>query len=258
MFSADLFSRPARRRQSQRAFASDHESRWLLALMADEISERLGFIGHSAQRCLILGPGARDLDALLRPPAPLQIVADPSWVAAQGQNGVQCDEDRLPFADGSFDLIVAAGGLDSVNDLPGALILIRKALAPGGLFLGAMAGAGSLPWLRSVTRQAQPSMQAVSRCHPQIDVQAAGDLLSRAGFARPVADSQQITARYSDLFRLIADLRANAMSNCLTVRKALRRDELTRMVLNFRPDGKEKVEEIFALLFLTGWAAQPS
>lgn len=256
MLPSDLFSRPARRRQSERAFTSDHDDRWLLASMTEEIHERLELIGHTARRRLILGPGARELVSRPTPTATFQIIADPGWAAAHGLNGVQCDEDRLPFADGSFDLIVAAGGLDSVNDLPGALILIRKALAPGGLFLGTMAGSGSLPWLRSVTQKAQPAMQAVSRCHPQIDVQAAGDLLSRAGFARPVADHQLIKARYADLFRLIADLRANALSNCLTARKALRRDELARMALNFRPDGEEKVEEIFSLLFLTGWAPQ--
>lgn len=258
MLPTDLFSRAARRRQNQRAFASDADSRWLLALMADEIAERLGLIEHSAKRRLILGPGARELVGRMVPSATLQLVADPSWSAAHGQGGIQCDEDRLPFADASFDLIVAAGGLDSVNDLPGALLLIRKALAPGGLFLGMMVGSGSLPLLRSATRQAQPAMQAVSRCHPQIDVQAAGDLLSRAGFARPVADNQLINARYADLFRLIADLRANALSNCLSARKALRRDELARMALNFRSAGEEKVKESFSLLVLTGWASQAS
>lgn len=258
MLPTDLFSRAARRRQNQRAFTSDADNRWLLALMADEIAERLGTIEHAAQTRLILGPGARELRARLAPPAKFQLVADPCWGAAHGQGGVQCDEDRLPFADASFDLIVAAGGLDSVNDLPGALILIRKALAPGGLFLGIMVGSGSLPLLRSVIRQAQPERQVISRCHPQIDVQAAGDLLSRAGFARPVADSQLIKARYADLFRLIADLRANGLSNCLATRKALRRDELAQMSLNFRSDDEEKVEESFALLVLTGWASQAS
>lgn len=258
MLPSDLFSRQARRRQSQRAFASDHDSRWLLAAMAKEIDERLELIGHSAPRRLILGPGARELVSQPIPPSTFQIVADPGWAATHGLSGIQCDEDRLPFADGSFDLIIAAGGLDSVNDLPGALLLVRKALASGGLFLGTMVGSGSLPWLRSVTQQAQPAMHAISRCHPLIDVQAAGDLLSRAGFARPVADHQLIKARYANLFRLIADLRANALSNCLSTRKALRRDELARMVLNFRPDSEEKVEEVFSLLFLTGWAPQTS
>lgn len=255
MIPTDLFSRPARRRQSQRAFDSDQDSRWLLRLMAEELAERLSLVGHAGPRRLILGPGARELITLLDAPAALQVTADASWAAAHGLKGVQCDEDRLPFADGSFDIIIAVGGLDCVNDVPGALILMRRALAPGGLFLGAMAGAGSVPVLRTVTSQAQQGRQVVSRCHPQIDVQAAGDLLSRAGFAQPVADSLPVKARYSDLFRLIADLRANGLSNSLTIRKALRRDELARMALQFRPDGADKTEECISLLFLTGWGS---
>src|SRR3546814_13098572 len=104
--------------------------------------------------------------------------------------GVQADEDALPFADASFDLIIACGTLESVNDLPGALILIRRILRPDGLFLAAFAGAGSLPVLRSALLAGDADRPA-QHIHPQIDVRSAGDLLSRAGFAMPVADGDR-------------------------------------------------------------------
>ena len=117
--------------------------------------------------------------------------ADAGRRFAAAASGVQGDEDRLPFADHAFDLIVSVGALDSVNDLPGALTLIRRALRPDGLFLAAFAGAGSLPRLRAAMRAAEEAedIAASPHIHPQIDVRAAGDLLGRAGFALPVVDS---------------------------------------------------------------------
>ncbi len=118
---------------------------------------------------------------------------------------MQCDEDRLPFADGAFDLVVSVGALDSVNDLPGALLLTRRALKPDGLFLAALAGAGSLARLRRAMLAADAAEGgAAPRVHPQIDVRAAGDLLVRAGFALPVVDAQPVEVRFRSLLdRLI-------------------------------------------------------
>lgn len=251
----EIFSRTARRRQNGRAALCDKDSRWLLRLMAEELTARLALLDHAASRCLIIGPGAAEVSEQLAAPMKFRAFADSSWVGAHRNGGVQCDEDRLPFADGSFDLVIAAGGLDSVNDLPGALILLRRTLVAGGLFLGALAGAGCLTRLRGAIASTRRASVAVNRCHPQIDVQAGGDLLARAGFRRSVADMQSVTARYADIYRLISDLRANALGNALTMRAALRRDELADMALAFAPDEMDsKAEESFALLFLTGWA----
>src|SRR5690606_31463537 len=99
-------------------------------------------------RVLDLGAADGSFGAVLRGRGLHVVSADSGFAFAHAARGVQCDEDRLPFADASFDLIVAAGGLDTVNDLPGALALIRRALVPDGLFLAGFAGAGSLPHLR--------------------------------------------------------------------------------------------------------------
>jgi NADH dehydrogenase [ubiquinone] 1 alpha subcomplex assembly factor 5 len=156
----------------------------------------------------------------------------------------------------SCDLILAPGGLDTVNDLPGALILMRRILVPGGLFLGAMAGAGGLETLRNIVSGVNRSDQMIARHHPQIDVRGAGDLLTRAGFKLPVAESHLIKARYSGLFTLIADLRANAMTNALVERRPLSREQLAEMAKDFGLAGDGKTEEIFSLIFMTGWAPE--
>src|SRR5919107_1568930 len=118
--------------------------------------------------------------------------------------GVQGDEDRLPFADEAFDLIVSVGVLDTVNDLPGALLLIRRALRPDGLFLAAFPGAGSLPRLKRAMLAADAvGGGAAARVHPQIEVRSAGDLLTRAGFALPVVDVQPVDVRFASLLGLV-------------------------------------------------------
>ena len=141
---------------------------------------------------------------------------------ARQAGGIQADEDALPVDPESFDLIVSAGVLDSVNDVPGALAQIRRALRPDGLFLGAFVGGGSLSTARAAFREAEADRPA-ARFHPMIDVRSAGDLLVRAGFALPVADGESVSVRYPDLFKLIADLRGMAASNVLRGRVPLTR-----------------------------------
>ncbi len=101
------------------------------------------------RRMLILGSHDGRIAARFATPGRSIVSADAGFAFARASSGVQCDEDRLPFGDASFDLVISAGVLDSVNDLPGALALIRRVLRPDGLFLGAFAGAGSLAWLKS-------------------------------------------------------------------------------------------------------------
>ena len=171
----------------------------------------------------------------------------------------QAEEDQPIFAEGTFDLIVSAGVLDSVNDLPGALALARRALRPDGLFLAAFTGAGSLATLRAALREAEGERPA-ARIHPQIDVRSAGDLLVRAGFALPVADVETLTVRYAGLGRLLADLRGMGASNVLRDRRPLRRDTLARLARAFaeRADPDGRTAERFEIIYLTGWAPAPS
>jgi Methyltransferase domain len=240
----EIFSRSARRHHRRRANASPHDDRWLIARMATEISDRLNVVRKDFADILILGSDFGALDIPARFPNAHVTVADPGDVAA-----LQCDEDRLPFADNSFDLIVAIGTLDTVNDLPGALILIRRMLRDNGLFLGAMLGAGSLSTLKQCILNI-----GIARFHPQIDVRSAGDLLMRAGFALPVADSEAITANYPNIFRLVGDLRANGLTNALAQRHPMRRADIADAAQQFSSRGSDKTAEQFVILTLTGWA----
>lgn len=248
----EIFSRTARRLQRERAARvfADHD--FLRAAMLDGILDRLETVKRDFTDVLDLGC----FDHGFAPPPGARVVrAD---LASGFAPDVQCEEDRLPFADGSFDLVVSAGVLDSVNDLPGALTLIRRVLRPDGLFLAAFVGAGSLSTLRSVIRAAEPE-RAAPRLHPQVDVRSAGDLLMRAGFALPVADLEPLTVRYRDLGRLLGDLRGMGAANILADRVALSRSTLVRMAAEFgaRADEAGRTAEQFQIVFLTGWSPSP-
>ncbi|HEV2817573.1 MAG TPA: methyltransferase domain-containing protein [Allosphingosinicella sp.] len=235
------FDRALRRLRRDRAAAGPD---YLPRRMADELLARLELVTRPLADALVLG-GAylagrlqeRGLDAT---------VSD-------------ADEDRLPFPAASFDLIVSAGALDTVNDLPGALIQIRRTLRPDGLFLAAFAGAGSLPRLRRALRAAEAAegRGAAPRIHPQIDVRTAGDLLTRAGFALPVADAERLDLRYPDFATLIGDLRGMGAANLLLARdrRPFGRIGLAAARADFEEEGG--TVERFEIIHLAGWAPAP-
>src|SRR5688572_29179015 len=142
------FDRRLRRLRRDRAATGFAEADYLHRLAADELIERLDFVKRDFRRALDLGCAGGYLTRRLRERGVDVTPFDSGAAFARAAGGVQGDEDRLPFADGAFDLVVSVGALDGVNDLPGALILTRRALKPDGLFLGAFAGAGTLPRLR--------------------------------------------------------------------------------------------------------------
>jgi SAM-dependent methyltransferase len=254
----EIFDRRRRRLRRDRPAHRFAAHDFIHARMADELLDRLDGVKRPFTRALDLGCLDGRVGASLRARGLQVISADPGFRFAGRAGGVQCDEDRLPFADASFDLVIACGGLDQVNDLPGALALIRRALRPDGLFLGAFAGAGSLARLRSILLQAEDS--AVARIHPQVDVRSAGDLLGRAGFALPVADGERVSVRYSNLFALLADLRGSASTNLLRgAIPPLSRTALSRASELFDaaadPDGK--TAETVEIVYLSGWAPAP-
>ncbi len=254
MSAPEIFDRAARRLRRDRIAGRYAEHDFLRAAMLDGLHDRLASVKRTFRDVLDLGsfgggftlPGARiaRLDAGYR------------FAAMAG--GVQADEDRLPFADGSFDLIVSAGVLDTVNDLPGALTLARRALRPDGLFLAALTSATTLPMLRAVLREAEGDRPA-PHIHPQIDVRAAGDLLLRAGLTLPVADIETLDVRYASFGRLLDDLRFMGAGNLLAGRRAMRRDTLARATAAFaaRADADGRTTEHFAILYLTGWSPSP-
>ena len=224
--------------------------------MLDGIAERLASVRRSFADVLDCGCFDRGFEA---PPGTRVARLDAGFRFARAAGGVQADEDRLPFADGSFDLVVSAGVLDTVNDLPGALALARRVLRPDGLFLAAFLGAGSLTTLRASLQVADGERPA-ARLHPQVDVRSAGDLLVRAGFALPVADVETLSVRYADLGRLLGDLRGMAATSLLPGRPPLTRAALARAAQAFaaRAGREGRVAERFEIVFLTGWAPAPT
>ena len=260
MTQPDIFDRArrAQRRDRMAARFADHD--FLYRVMLDELLDRLTDVQRDLPEVLLIGCPDDSARSALEAIGKRVVCADPGFVAARAQGGVQVDEDALPFADDSFDLIIACGTLDSVNDLPGALILMRRILRPDGLMLAAFTGAGTLPRLRAALMAGEGDRPG-QHIHPQIDVRSAGDLLSRAGFAMPVADSETLTVRYGDMLRLMQDLRGMGAGNVLTSQPpALRREALVGAAQHFAaaadPDGR--TAEQMAILYLSGWKPDSS
>jgi NADH dehydrogenase [ubiquinone] 1 alpha subcomplex assembly factor 5 len=255
----EIFDRRLRRMRRDRACDSFGEHDFLYRHMAEELLDRLGDVKRSFREVLLVGTPDNWLRDRLTASGMSVVCSDAGFANCRAAGGVQADEDRLPFADASFDLVIACGSLDSVNDLPGALILIRRILRPDGLFLGAFAGAGTLPVLRAALLAGEGERPA-PHIHPQVDVRSAGDLLSRAGFTLPVADADTLAVRYSSIFTLMADLRGMGASNILSSRPPpMTRAMLGRAAQAFSaaadPDGKTR--EQFNIIYLSGWSPDP-
>ncbi len=227
--------------------------------MIDELIERLDAITRQFTDALVVGAEPRLIEALASRGMRVSVV-DPSPRRATRFGGFCADEDdgALPVA--AFDLVIAIGTLDTVDDLPGALALMRRALRPDGAFLAVFPGAGSLPVLRGAVAQVDGlAARAVARFHPQIDVRAAGDLLVRAGFALPVADVARFDLAYPSVDRLTDDLRRAALRNVLAERHPVGktwRDAL-RAAYSVTAGEDGRTVETVAFVVLTGWAPAP-
>ena len=214
--------------------------RYLLADMIEDLLDRLSFLRVEPARALVIG----DWTGSFELPGVETLRAEP----ADG-----FDEER-PFPFGGFDLIVSLATLDTVNDLPGALIHIRDALAPGGLMIASFAGAGSLPQLRAAMLAADGDRPS-PRLHPQVDVRAGGQLLQRAGFADPVIDSRSLDVGFRSLDRLVDDLRAQGLGNVLArPGPPLGKAALARAREAFVEAGHDgRTVERFEIVTLSGW-----
>lgn len=243
---------------------------FLLARAVEDLTSRLATILRPFPRVLDLATPTpllaralaktdRQADRQVTRAAPLPEAALP------GLDTLVCDAETLPFAPASFDLAVSALALHFVNDLPGTLIQIRRALAPDGLFLACLIGGQTLTELRGALAAAEEEILggASPRVAPFADMRDLGALLQRAGFALPVTDTEAVTVRYGNLFALMADLRAMGSTNVLTQR--LRRP--TRRALFLRaaeiyaeryadPDGR--LRATFEFVWLSGWAPHES
>ncbi|HWI87449.1 MAG TPA: methyltransferase domain-containing protein [Sphingomonas sp.] len=250
-----------RRRRRDRAAPHYAAYSFVRDAIVEGLFDRLDLVTRQFGHALDLGTADGSIARGLRARGIEVTATDAGTRFAQGN--VQCDEDRLPFPPAMFDLIMSAGALDSVNDLPGALIQCRRALKPDGLFLAGFVGAGSLPKLRKALLDADQAAGGgiPQRIHPLIDVRAAGDLLMRAGFALPVADSEPLDVGYGDAVRLMADLRGMAATNILAgaAPPPITRSRLAHVVESFAEQAGSdgRVRERFELVFMTGWAPGP-
>tara|TARA_A100001391_G_scaffold129559_1_gene88653 strand:- start:398 stop:1144 length:747 start_codon:yes stop_codon:yes gene_type:complete len=239
-----IFS-PARRlaiRQRMRAMQSQgEEARFLLDDMIEDVAERLAFLRHVPARALLIGEWSGTLAPQLPPACEV--------VSVHPEEGF---DEEAPFPVGGFDLIASFGTLDTVNDLPGALIHLRNALSPGGLMIASFPGAGSLPSLREAMLAADGDRPA-AHLHPMVDVRAGGQLMTRCGYASPVVDSRPLKVSYRSFAQLIRDLRAQGLSRALASPvPPLTRDKAATAEATFM-GGAERQTEEFEILTLSGF-----
>lgn len=263
-----IFDRALQRRRRLRALRGEPVD-FLLAHVAQELVERLLVVKRSFHLAADIGTPGDALRAMMRSQGvtPVVVAVDPLALGLQNDQPlrVAADEEALPFADGSLDLIVSALALQSVNDLPGALTQIRRALKPDGLFLAALLGGETLTELRQSFAAAEAEIDGgVSpRVAPFADVRDLGALMQRAGFALPVVDTDRVTVRYATAFDLMRDLRGMGATNALTERRRvpLKRATLLRMAEIYAerfsdPDGRLRAS--FDIVWLSGWAPHES
>lgn len=257
-----VFDRPLARRRLERA-ARAGLADFLVDRFAEDLELRLSAIKRDFVCALDLGGPGEQVRDVLRRRGVTRIVRAPIACGLGGD--VVVDEEALPFAPGAFDLIVGVMSLQGVNDLPGAMVQIRRALRPDGLFIGCLPGGATLVEMRQAFTQAEAETTGGVSPHiaPFADVRDMGGLLQRAGFALPVADLEAVTVRYAHPLRLAADLRAMGASNTLVdrLRKPMRRDTLMRMAeiyLDRFSDGDGRVRATFEMVWMSGWAPHES
>ena len=242
-----IFSRRRRIAGLRRALVRQERSdaaRYILDEMVEDVLERLEFMRLAPQRALVIG----DLTGTLAPSLG-------GMGATVEERDVRSLDEERPLAGGAYDLVVSLASLDRVNDLPGALLHLREALADDGLGIASIIGAGSLANLRRAMIAAEPDRPA-PRMHPLVDTQAAAALMQRALFKRQVVDGRSLTVAFRSLDRLVDDLRDQGLGNCLASpapplgQAALARAR-TAFLESAGTDGR--VLENFEILTLTGW-----
>jgi len=257
-----IFDRLALRRHRDRAAITVDAVAPVLQDVAERLLDRLDDTTRRFTRALDVG-GRGVVAPMLRARGIATISCDqsPAMAARNGGPAVAADEERLPFAPASFDLVVANLSLHGINDLPGALIQLRQALVPDGLFLASLPVLGTLAELRAALTAAEAELSngASPRVAPFPDLRDGAALLQRAGFALPVADAEEITLRYATPFGLLRDLRHAGETNATSERsrrippRALFPAALARMV---GEDGT--LASRLRVAMLTGWAPAPS
>src|SRR6185312_10250133 len=261
---SDIFDRRLLRVRQRRA-RQLKPATFLLDRVAADLGERLSAVLRKFDLAVDLGTPSDAVRRMMAANSNIGTVVAAGLAGGEDGLRIAADEEALPFADGSLDLVVSALALQFVNDLPGALIQIRRALKPDGLLLAAIVGGESLTELRSAFAAAESEVErGISpRVAPFADIRELGGLLQRAGFALPVVDSERVTVRYDSALALMRDLRRMGATNILheRQRQPLRRATFARMTEIYAerfsdPDGR--IRSTFEILWLSGWVPHES
>jgi NADH dehydrogenase [ubiquinone] 1 alpha subcomplex assembly factor 5 len=267
---SQIFDRRALRLHRDRAAAGfDGIFDFLTKEIGDRLLDRLDDIRRRFPLALDLGGRTGDLSRSLNGRGGIEtlITADlsPKMIARAPGPRLVADEEWLPIAENSLDLVLSCLSLHWINDLPGTLIQANRALKPDGLFLGAIFGGETLQELKASLAAAEIAETGtlVPRASPTVDIRDAGRLMQRAGFALPVIDSDVLTVSYPNMLALMHDLRGMGETNALAgrSRRPWRKSTLARAAADYAdrfstPDGR--IEARFEVIFLTGWAPDAS
>mgnify|MGYP002884923632 CR=1 FL=1 len=272
MTSMTVFNRAAVRHHRDRAANNISAHDFLFSESAERLADRLDDVTRSFPLALDLGCHGGELARALGGRGSIEtlIQSDLSPVLAalahgKGAPALASDEEVLPFAEMTFDLIVSNLSLHWVNDLPGMLTQVRRALKPDGLFLAAALGGDTLHELRTSLFHAETEIEGgVSpRFSPLIDVRDLGNLMTRTGFALPVVDTETVTVSYGDPLKLLLDLRGMGETNANRDRRRTftRRATLLRaceIYLETYADAVGRIPATFEIITITAWAPDPS
>lgn len=259
-----IFDRQILRARRRRAAALG-PSTFLLDRVAEDFADRLAAVLRRFNLALDLGTPTDAVRRVLAASGKVGAIIATDPLAGSAGFAIAADEEALPFGEVSLDLVVSALALQFVNDLPGTLVQIRRALRPDGLFLAALTGGDTLTELRQAFAAAEAEIEEGVSPHvaPFADLRDLGALLQRTGFALPVTDVDRLTVRYASPFALMHDLQRMGATNALVERRRrpLWRSTLARMAEIYHErfaDADGRIRATFEIVWLSGWAPHES
>ncbi len=249
-----IFNQPLLRKRLMRVLRGGGDDDFLMQRIAEDIASRLSLIKRDFEVCALFG----DYFGTMAPALKSLPNLDRLFC-------LSCTEEHLPLANESINLALSPLTLQHVNDLPGALIQLKRSLKPDGLFIGAILAGDTLMELRDAILSAEIDSRggAVPRIHPRIDIRDLGALLQRAGFALPVVDSDRFKVTYRSTVHLMHDLRALGLTNVLMqgAGNSLNRDIIARLEEIYKdryPAQNSRIVATFEIIYMTGWAPHDS
>ncbi len=264
-----IFNQQRLRHRLRRAAIGDISQDFLRQRVAEDIASRLSLIKREFKLCALFGPESDCMVSTLENLPNLHKLISVSTIEPAGPSAPERliigTEEHLPLANESINLAISPLTLQFANDLPGALIQLKRSLKPDGLFIGAFLGGDSLVELRDALLSAEIDIRggAAPRVHARVDIRDLGTLLQRAGYALPVVDSDRVTVTYRSSLHLMHDLRALGLTSILVhgAGVGLNRCILKRLEEIYRdryPAADNRIRATFEIIYLTGWAPHES